>query len=191
MQNFKKTENRIPIAFVTKLEDIPGGGTIAVAALTQEVVLEGTPVGVDSNGLFHVVKTAKMQAVATDAAVTYKVLKGHNFKVGDFLAAKTGGKAYAITAIDTSEADYDTLTVGTTLGIALVAGDVLIEAAAQATATQSAFKYTPIGLVGTGFDIVEGNNHLSDIVVRGSVKADVIVPTGSYVQALLPLIRFV
>lgn len=191
MQNFSKSESRVPIAFVTKLEDIPGGATVAVAELTQEAVLEGTPVGVDANGLFHVVKTAKLQAAALIDATGYRVHKGHNFKVGDFIALKTGGKAYAITVIDTAQVDYDTLTVGTSLGLAASIGDVVFQAAAEAATTQSAFKHIPVGLVGTSFDVVATDNNMSDVVVRGSVKSDVIPPIGTYVKALLPLIRFV
>lgn len=191
MQNYVSKDTRKVDAFVTKLEDIPGGGTVAVTELTQASVEEGTPVGVDSNGLFHVVKTAKVTDAATSSATEYKVAKGHNLKVGEFIALKTGGKAYAISAIDTSEADYDTITVGTTLGLAAAAGDVIFQAAAESATTTSAFKYTPIGLTGTGFDVVSGNNHTSDIVVRGTVKKDVAAPSGAYVQAALPLIRFV
>lgn len=191
MQNYVQSDVRRMNAFITKLEDIPGGGVIAVTDITQASVEEGTPVGVDSNGLYHVVKTAKITENASNTATAYKVAKGHNFKVGDFLAVKTGAKAYAITEIGTSEDDYDTLTVGTTLGLAVVVGDVLIQAAAQSATTTSAFKYTPVGLVGTGFDVVSSNNHTSDIVVRGSVKKDLIAPTGATVQAALPLIRFV
>lgn len=191
MQNYSYKDVRRVNAFISKLEDIPGGGIVAVTELTQASVEEGTPVGVDSNGLYHVVKTAKLVEAAANDTVGYKVAKGHNFKVGDFIALKTGGKAYAITEITTSNDDYDVLTVGTTLGLVAAIGEVVIEAAAQSASTTSDFKYKPVGLVGTGFDVVSGNNHSSDIVVRGSVNASVAPPTGSYVQAALPLIRFV
>jgi hypothetical protein len=191
MQNYVSKDVRKVNAFITKLEDIPGGGVIVASELTQSSVEEGTPVGVDSNGLYHVVKTAIVTEQAANDATAYKVGKGHNFKVGDFIASKTGAKAYAITSINTSETDYDTLNVGTTLGVIVAVNEVLIQAAGQSATTTSAFKYPPVGLTGTGFDIVASNNHTSDIVVRGSVKKDVIVPTGTFVQAALPLIRFV
>lgn len=191
MQNYVASDVRKVYSFINKLEDIPGGGTIAVTELTQSAVEDGTPVGVDSNGIYHVTKTAKVIEAAANTATEYKVAKKHNFKVGEFIALKTGDVAYAITAIDTSDADYDVLTVGTTLGVAAAVGDVIFQAAAESATTTSAFKYKPVGLTGTGFDILAGNNHSSDIVVRGSVKKDLAAPSGTYVQAALPLIRFV
>lgn len=191
MQIFKKTEARQTNAFITKLEVIVGGGTIAVKDLSQPIVNEGTPVGVDANGLYHVVKTAKLVADVTNVATDYPVAKGHNFKIGDFLAQKTGGKAYAISSIDTTAEDRDILTVGTTLGLAGVIGDVIIQASAESATTTSALKHSPIGLIGTSFDVIEGDNHLSDIVVRGSVKEALISPLSAEIKALMPLIRFV
>lgn len=191
MQIYKQTEARQSNAFITKLEVIVGGGTIAAKDLNQPIVNEGTPVGVDANGLYHVVKTAKLVSVVANTATDYPVAKGHNFKVGDFLAQKTGGKAYAITAIDTTAEDKDILTVGTTLGLAGAVGDVLIQAKAESATTTSALKYAPVGLVGTSFDVIAGSNHTSDIVVRGSVKASLISPLSAEIKALMPLIRFV
>jgi hypothetical protein len=191
MQIFKSTENRQVNAFVTKLEDIPGGGVVAAADLTQPEVLDGTPVGVDSNGLFHVVKTAKLTADVTNDATAYPVAKGHNFKVGDVIALKKGAKASAITAINTSEETHDTLTVGATLGEVAATGAVIFQAAAATTGTDSAMKYAPVGLVGTGFSVIPGDNHTTDIVVRGTVKEAVIAPIHADIKAALSLIRFV
>lgn len=191
MQNTKTTETRGLIVFVKKIEDIPGGVTLAAADVTQAVIGAGTPVGKDANGLFHVIKTAKAQANAANNATTYKVLKGHNIKVGDFLSTGALKIAYAITAIDTSNADYDTLTVGTTLGVAVTAGDILITAAAEATGNTSAFKYTPYGLLGSDVQIVSGDNHLVDVIVRGTVRDANIWPVHADIKTALPHIRFV
>lgn len=84
---------------------------------------------IDIHYAFEVVETA-----AADA-VSYKVKKHMNntiAKVGMPLmkmpaAVTTAGAAYAVTAIDKSNADYDIITLGTTLG-ALAIGDVLVEA---------------------------------------------------------------
>jgi len=189
MQIKKTTETRQTIAFATKLEDIQGGGTVAIADLTQALVNEGTPLGVDANGLYHVVKTAKMQAEAAADATDYPVLKGHNFKVGDFATTKAGEAAYAITAIDTSNEAKDTITVGTTLGAA-AKDSVLIQAAAESV-SDSAAKYKTIGLVGTSFDVISGDNHSTDIVVRGSVKESLCPPISDAMKAEIPLIRFI
>ncbi len=191
MQNKQTTQDRAVIVFDKKLEDVPGGVTVAVADLTQTDLPPGTPVGKDTNGLYHVVKTAKAQADATNTDTGYKVVKGHNFKVGDFLSTGTGHKAYAITAIDTTNASYDTITVGTTLAVAVTAGDKFIQAAAQATGNTSTFMYTPFGLTGTDMDVVAGDNLLVDVIVRGSVKESLCPPIHADIKTALPLIRFV
>lgn len=191
MQNVNKTETGLPLAFDSKIEDVPGGVTVAVTDLTQSSLAAGTVIGADNNGLYHVVKTFKMQANAADDAVTYRVYKGHNGKVGDIISQKPGAKAYGISAIDTSNAAYDVLTVPTTLGVALTAGDVIVQANAVAAGNTSVLKYNPFGLTGTTIDIVAGDNHLVDCVVRGSARLANIPPISAELKALLPLIRFV
>lgn len=192
LQFVKTTETASKTPFVSNIETLPGGVTVAVTDLVQTTVVAGTPVGLDgSSGLYHVVKTAEAQANATNSATDYKVLKGHNFKVGDFLTTGLLKKAFAITAITTTETDYDTITLGTTLGVAVTAGDVLIEATAQATGDTSAYKYTPVGLTGTKFDVVAGANHPCDVVVRGSVIESMIPPISSDIKASLSWMRFV
>lgn len=127
----RKKDNRVIRAFTHKVADIPNGITVSADDLTQKVLHEGTPVGKDENGLYHVVKVAVLTDDATNSATTYTVKKGHNFKVGDVLMLAPGGAAYAITAIATNSGDgsKDDLTVGTTLGVAAKAGDSLYLAA--------------------------------------------------------------
>lgn len=191
MQNFIQNESRQPIVFDRKIEDIPGGITVAVGDLGGDEVKAGTPVGKDSqSGLYHVVKTAKMQATANNSATEYRVEKGHQFEVGDIITHASSKAAYAIASIDTDDPDYDAINIGTTLGEEVAEGAIIFEAAEE-TADSSAFKYTPVGLVGTTFDIVEDDNHLVDCVVRGSVLESVIPPIHSEIKTALSLIRFV
>lgn len=156
----RKKDNRVIRAFTHKLADIPNGITVSAADLTQKVLHEGTPVGKDENGLYHVVKVAVLSADATNTATAYTVKKGHNFKVGDVVMLATGSKAYTITGIATnaSDATSDDLTVDTTLGTAAKAGDAIYNAA-KAGASGSAFKYEPIALVGESYDV----KHLATI----------------------------
>ncbi|MBR8535394.1 hypothetical protein KDU71_07465 [Carboxylicivirga sediminis] len=86
-----------------------------------------------ANKTAKLVKTAKLHANATNAATDYQVGKNHQFKVGEYFAATKGGAAYAITAVDTSNAAYDVITLGTTLGVALTAADdvVFFESSAE------------------------------------------------------------
>jgi len=169
MQNTRETESALPLPFLTKLEDWVGGICIDTTDLTQTSLPAGTPVGKDTNGLFHVIKQAVMQANATNSATALKVVKGHDIKVGDFITDLLAGAAYAVTSIVTTNADYDTINIGTTLGVALTAGDVIFEALAE-SASDSVFKYTPVGLTGHAIDIVADSNPLVDCIIRGTVN---------------------
>lgn len=188
MQNYQKNEAPLAKVFITKLEDIPGGVTVAVKDLNATRVYAGTPLGMDDNGLCHVVKTAKVVATAASDATTYQVAKGHNFKVGDVLAS--GSKGYLISAIDQSSSDYDVLTVGTTLGAATI-GAVLYEGS-KAAASGVTFRYAPKCLVGTTFDVIAGDNHLVDGIVRGTViEANIEnAPISDAIKTAMPHIIF-
>jgi hypothetical protein len=61
------------------IEDIQGGGTIARAEL-KGIIDELPPlvmVGKDANGLYHIVKTGRVTAVAAADAVAIQVAKNH------------------------------------------------------------------------------------------------------------------
>lgn len=188
----KKKDNRVIRAFTHKLADIPNGITVSAADLTQKVLHEGTPVGKDENGLYHVVKVAVLSADATNTATAYTVKKGHNFKVGDVVMLATGSKAYTITGIATNAGDAtsDDLTVDTTLGTAAKAGDAIYNAA-KAGASGSAFKYEPIALVGESYDVEALSNHIVNAWTIGQIRESNIPPVGSAVKAKLPGMVFI
>lgn len=188
----RKKDNRVIRAFTHKLADIPNGITVSAADLTQKVLHEGTPVGKDKNGLYHVVKVAVLSADATDTATAYTVKKGHNFKVGDVVMLATGSKAYTITVIATNADDTtsDDLTVDTTLGTAAKAGDSLY-LAAKAGASGSAFKYAPVALVGESYDVDELSNHIVNAWTIGQIRESNIPPIGAEVKAKLTGIQFI
>ena len=188
----RKKDNRVIRAFTHKLADIPNGITVSAADLTQKVLHEGTPVGKDENGLYHVVKVAVLSADATNTATAYTVKKGHNFKVGDVVMLATGSKAYTITGIATnaSDATSDDLTVDTTLGTAAKAGDAIYNAA-KAGASGAAFKYEPIALVGESYDVEALSNHIVNAWTIGQIRESNIPPVGSAVKAKLPGMVFI
>lgn len=188
----RKKDNRVIRAFTHKLADIPNGITVSAADLTQKVLHEGTPVGKDENGLYHVVKVAVLSADATNTATAYTVKKGHNFKVGDVVMLATGSNAYTITGIATnaSDATSDDLTVDTTLGTAAKAGDAIYNAA-KAGASGSAFKYEPIALVGESYDVEALSNHIVNAWTIGQIRESNIPPVGSAVKAKLPGMVFI
>lgn len=188
----RKKDNRVIRAFTHKLADIPNGITVSAADLTQKVLHEGTPVGKDENGLYHVVKVAVLSAKATSTTTAYTVKKGHNFKVGDVVMLATGSKAYTITGIATnaSDATSDDLTVGTTLGTVAKAGDAIYNAA-KAGDSGSAFKYEPIALVGESYDVEALSNHIVNAWTIGQIRESNIPPVGSAVKAKLPGMVFI
>lgn len=148
-----------------------GGFLLSATGLADDAVIPaGTPLVISESA-----RTASFlaygvaQANAGGTATDYLVLKGHTFKVGDYLASgAVGGKAYAITAINTSNSAYDTLTVGTTIG-AVTAGDLLYAstatgATASALPALNALLYAD-SVVKTGFSASVS------AVIRGTVYA--------------------
>lgn len=191
MRISRKEDTRTVHACTHNLADIPNGVTVAVADLTPGVpLLEGGAIGPDEAGLFHLVKTAKVTEAANASATEYKVAKGHHFKVGDIVMLKTGAKAYGITAIDTTPATHDTITVGTTLGEAVAVGGVLTQAK-EATASASGFKYAPIACVGDSYDVEQLNNTAVSAVTIGQFKAAVCPPISDAIKAALPTVKFI
>lgn len=187
----RKKDTRVVRAFTHKIADIPDGVTVSGADFVQKILTEGTAIGKDANGLYHIVKTAALTAAATATATTYNVAKGHNFKVGDFIMLKEGSKAYAISAIDTSAADQDVITVATTIGAAAAIGDAIYEAAAESAGTTSAFRYTPFALVGESYDVEPGSNIVVNAWTIAQIREANIKPLGAAVKAKLTGIQFI
>lgn len=109
---------------------LQGGFNLVIDNLTEGAVIQpAVPLHVDfKTRKATVAKSVKVIATATDSDTKIKVAKGSLAYVGMFLGNGTkGGK---VTAIDKSNADYDEITVGATLGVALKVGDILFEASA-------------------------------------------------------------
>lgn len=187
----REQDERTAHACTNNLADIPNGVTVCVADLIPGVPLrEGTAIAPDEAGLYHVVKTASVVEAATTTATAYKVAKGHHFKVGDFVMFKTGAKSYAITAIDTTPATFDTITVGTTLGAAIPIGGTLTQAKAE-SATTSAFKYAPFAVCGDSYPVEALSNTAVAAVTFGQFKAALCPPISDDIKAALPTIKFI
>lgn len=185
MQNFKKTESPEKLVFVSKIETVPGGGTVAVKDLGGDRVYAGAPLTKDENGLYHVIKVAKVAENAGSTATSIKIAKGSNLKAGDYLGV-AGTSAKQISAIDREgSTSYDTVTLAATLG-ALTAGD-LLEGVKSTNAG-----YSVDGYLGETFDILKNDNHLQSIVVRGTITESVLaMPVTSRIKSATPLVRFV
>jgi len=184
----EKSTGGVPI-FQQLPENAQGGFVLDTTGLTTgAVVPAGTVMGFDeSTRLAKVLKVAKVQTNATNADVAIKVEKGHLFQVGNYLAAVVGGKAYAITAIDTSNAADDVIIVGTTLAVALTAGDALFESSATGAA---AAVYATVAK-GLNFkDVTIGVNESVAVAIKGTVYARRIPIVTDAIKALLPNIAF-
>lgn len=115
-------------------EDIRGGLLLNRDNLKSDTVWleKGAPVELDvTERTATLVKTAEIYADADGTATKYKIKKNHQLVLGDYVGHTVGGKAYEITAIDTTNSGFDEVTLDTTIG-AVSAGDVLIESAATA-----------------------------------------------------------
>ena len=184
------TKSGIPVYQGTAkdIQLLQGGCLLNTTGLTAgNIIPSGTPDVYDEvTRVASILHNARAQANAGASAVNYPVEKGHSLAVGDYLASgAVGGKAFAITAIDTSNASFDTITVGTTIG-AVTAGDLLF----ASTATGATASALP-AINGLTYDeiIVSSNISLS-VVIRGTVYARR-VPWSAAIEALSGLKQFI
>ncbi len=163
------SSGRIPV-FQKEFEVAQSGYNLDISDLpVDEIVPVGTPISCsDVTRKATVLKSAVLLENEADNETEYKVLKGHFLKVGEDVGAVIGGAAYAITAIDTSNSGYDVVTLGTTLGVALNAGDVLVKSSANG-ANACALHVVPTGLILDDAKIQENVSCAS--VLRGTVYA--------------------
>lgn len=125
-----------PIIFEQVFAEKPGGGLLANHAFD---VKTGMAVGLNAEGKYQAIKAAALYEDATSGASTIKVRKGSGIVVNDFLA--TGKKAVKVTKIDTTQKNYDILTIS--LGVELKAGNVVYQASAAADGS-TATAETPV-----------------------------------------------
>lgn len=173
-------------------ETASGGFTLDTTGLTTlaagAVLKAGLPVGFDeATRKARVIKLAVLFENEADNETAYKVLKGHNLITGEFLSAAVGGASYAISGINTSNADYDVVTLGTTLGVTLTAGTPLFQSAASG-ATAGAYIVAPRGLLYE--DTTPAANESLSVVIRGTVYARRIPTVPAAIRTLIPNIIF-
>jgi len=184
----EKSAGGIPV-FQNTPEIAQGGFTLDITGLTLgAVVPAGTVMGFDeATRKAAPLKVAKLQADATNVAVAYQVEKGSLVIVGDNLAAVVGGKAYPVTVIDKTNAAYDVLTVGTTLGVALTAGTGLFISSATGAAA-AVYATAAKGLLYQETKVAV--NEPVAIAIHATVYARRIPVVTPEIKALLPQISF-
>lgn len=163
-----------------------GGFNLDTTGLVSGTVLKaGTPMTFDeSTRKAKPMATAVVYENAGGSATQYKVKKGSILKVGDNFGKTKGGAAYAITAIDTINADYDLVTVGTTIG-AVTAGDLVF--ASTATGATAAALPAIKGLLYA--DAIVASGESVSVAIRATVYARR-VPYSADIAAALPGIIF-
>lgn len=173
------------------LEDIPGGGVVDKDDIptSSSGVKEGTLLGVDSSGIYHIIKTAMVAHAAATNANALVVYDNHEFVVGDYIGITASGAASGalITAISASGAGLGIITT-TWSGANLAASAILIAASG---AGHSNFKYVPVGVSMNYVDKSKDNTGCG-IAVRGRVRKH-LMPyyIDATLESKLPLIRFV
>lgn len=181
--------SEVPV-FQKEIEVAQGGFKLDTANLAAgDYIPAGSVLNFDeATRVAKVLKTATVHATAGGSATEYQVKKGHLFKVGDKIGKTVGGVGTTISAINTSNADYDVITVAATL-TAATQWDVLFESSAIG-ATNAALAVAPKGLLRSSLDLVAGFDHQVGAVIRGTVYERRIPGASATVKTALPHIIF-
>ncbi len=186
-----KSDTERSLAVELILEDIPGGGVIEKDDIpsSSSGIKEGTLVGVASDGIYHIVKTAMVVNALATNDTHMVVYNNHEFEVGDFIGSSASGVAsgVAITAISASGAGCDVITA-TWPGPNVAASGIIVQASGLG---HSNFKYVPVG-ISTNYVDKDDENTGCGIMVRGRVREH-LMPyyIDGTLKSKLPLIRFV
>lgn len=169
-----------PIYIEQVYAEKPGGGMVANPTFD---VPPTTAVAEGTNGTYTIIKGYRLVAAVASDDTTIKIAKGSGVVVGDIIA--TAKKGVACTAINTSNADYDEVTV--TLGVAVAEGTVLYQAKSAGTsATPIA---TPKYVTGNWIPGNEGDQRVR--LINGANLRKETANIASEVAALLPTINLV
>ena len=140
-----KYEGNFDALWRGECEVLPGGFKAKNDLNTGDVIKRGHPLYVDfANMEAAVVKAALVVTGGSTSAP--RVKKGHHFYVGDKVVLATSGTDTGVTisAINTSNADYDVITLSSAI-TALTADDILQEA--DKSGSGAVPKYTPNAVV--------------------------------------------
>lgn len=165
-----------------------GGFTLNTSGLTAGAIMPaGSLMHFDaSTRMATVIATGVVYETAGASETAYKIKKGSIFTVGQNFAAVVGGKAYPITSIDASGADYDVVHVSTTIGAVSAGAAVFASSATGATA--AAYPAAANGLLVEDTKI--SANVTVDVVTHGVVYAHRTPGVPADVRLTLPLIIF-
>lgn len=181
--NFKYTvpDAVDPIRIEQVFAEKPAGGIIAAPTFN---VPSTTAVGFNGSSKLAPIKAYRLVAAVAAVDTKIKIAKGSGVVVGDVIAR--GKKGVACTAVNTTNADYDEVTV--TMGIVIANGTVLYQAAA-ASADSAVPIYTPKFV--TGNDIVGNEGAQSVRLITGANLRKETANISDEVVAMLPTINLV
>lgn len=201
MYRKREREFQYPPGIEKIIEDVIGGGTIDRRDL-RNALFNGKPldelppivivVKDPETGLYHVLKTALVSEAAAADATAYKVAKNHLFGVGDFVTVGGAltGASDKITAIDKSDAEFDTITLEATIGAAAI-GQVLVQVKDKQAAKAAKLPYDGELVVTMNKVDLTVANQQSGLLVRGTVnEACMPFPVDKALKLLMPHIRF-
>lgn len=168
----KSYAGNMPVFWRGEAKILPGGYKLLQTFPKGTVIPKGTPLHIVIGTLTAAVsKYAKVVSVGT--ATKPRVSKGTLFQINDIVMKEGGTTGVTVSSIDTSNADYDVLTLSSAIS-GLAADDVLIEATATSS---SAAKYEPNAVVGEDTEPLAGSDQ--DTV---SAAYDAVVLLGYTVQ---------
>lgn len=170
----RRKDTRTQSVLMHKVADIRGGVSVNTAELGGDFLREGSVLSAPIDGICHVVKVAEVIAEVQASEKTFKVKKGHNFKVGDFVLIDENAVAAKIAKIDNATSkEYDELTISEALG-AIPVGGAIAEAKEASTASEkkSELKYLPLSVTGTGKPVEKNTNLDVDAWLIGVTKGN-------------------
>lgn len=168
----KSYAGNMPVFWRGEAKILPGGYKLLQTFPKGTVIPKGTPLHIVIGTLTAAVsKYAKVVSGGTIAKP--RVPKGTLFQINDIVMKEGGTTGVTVSSIDTSNADYDVLTLSSAIS-GLAADDVLIEATATSS---SAAKYEPNAVVGEDTEPLAGSDQ--DTV---SAAYDAVVLLGYTVQ---------
>ena len=181
-----------PIRIEQVVAEVPGGGLLEDAGYD---VIQTTPVGRTENGKYKVVKCARVKTKYTTGTLL-EVEKGSGIAKNDFIAF--GGMAVQVSAINTSDASKDVLTIAALTGKTIEVGDFVYQAAkaADGTETKAEPVIKPIGVADDGHFTAEngivahggkGDTPIR-IILAGVVRKETCM-FGAEIEAMIPSIH--
>lgn len=178
--NYSNPSKPEPIYIEQVFAEKPGGGLVENPSFDAPPT---TAVG-EKNGKFGLIKCYRLVEAVGAGDTTISIAKGSGVAVGDIIA--TGKKGVACTAIDTSNADKDVVTV--TLGVELEAGKTLYQAK-SASASAAVPLLSPVYVTGNRLQANIGDQAVR-LINGGNLRKET-ANISSEIEALLPTIKLV